>query len=104
MSPARSAAERRRIATIAALTKHSQCDSRSATEAARKASHVTRFEKLVDPDGTLPRAELERRVAAARKAYFLRLAHKSAVARRARQSTVSRKRLPKGGGDGTRES
>jgi hypothetical protein len=74
--------ERRLIASIAALTKHSRIDGRDATRAARYASHVERFERLVDPDGTLDPTERQRRVAAARRAHFKALALKSAQARR----------------------
>ena len=81
---ARDPEERRLIASIAAYSKHALVDGRTATAAARHASHVTRFQKLVDPEGILTDAELARRVEAARKAHFRRLALKSAQARRAR--------------------
>jgi len=42
---------------------------------------MARFEREVDPDGTLAE-ERARRAEAARKAYFAQLAHKSAKARR----------------------
>jgi hypothetical protein len=41
-----------------------------------------RFEREVDPDGTLPPEELAKRVKHARKLYFSQLAKKSAKARR----------------------
>jgi hypothetical protein len=47
---------------------------------------MRRFERQVDPDGTLPEAERLRRAEAARKAYFTGLAFKSAKARRERRS------------------
>jgi hypothetical protein len=56
-------------------------DRASRTAKARKAS-LDRFEKQVDPDGTLAPAERARRAEHARKAYFARLALKSAQARR----------------------
>jgi hypothetical protein len=40
------------------------------------------FETEVDPDGVLPKAERDRRAAAARRAYFTKLAIASAQARR----------------------
>ncbi len=45
---------------------------------------MARFERQVDPDGTLPEAERRRRAEAAKKAYFLGLALKSTKARRKR--------------------
>jgi hypothetical protein len=46
---------------------------------------MDRFEREVDPDGTLPIAERVKRAEHARKAYFLDLARKSAIARRRRK-------------------
>jgi hypothetical protein len=43
---------------------------------------MRRFEREVDPDGTLDPAERARRAENARKAYFASLALKSAVSRR----------------------
>jgi hypothetical protein len=45
---------------------------------------MERFEREVDPGGTLAPEDRARRAESARKAYFLRLALKSAKARRAR--------------------
>ena len=58
----------------------SVADPAAETAAARKA-FLDRFDRQVDPDGTLPLAERARRAAHARKAYFLTLAAKSAAAR-----------------------
>jgi hypothetical protein len=66
---------------IGAYIMHSRSDPRETTAAAR-AAFLARFEHEVDPDGTLPAAERCRRAEAARKAYFARLALKSARARR----------------------
>lgn len=63
-------------------------DPASRTAAARKAA-LDRFERQVDPDGTMSAAERTRRAEAARKAYFLGLARKSALARRRRKGTAS---------------
>ena len=49
-----------------------------------KAANVTRFEKLVDPDGVLAPEERARRVEHARKAHIARMAMASAKARRIR--------------------
>jgi hypothetical protein len=45
-----------------------------------------RFERQVDPDGTLSPEDRARRAGHARKAFYLRLALKSAQARRARKA------------------
>lgn len=45
---------------------------------------MARFEKQVDPDGTLPEQERRRRAEAAKKAYSNALALNSAKARRKR--------------------
>jgi hypothetical protein len=75
-------------ARIGAYTLHSKVDGREITSNARRA-FLDRFEKSVDPNGTLPEAERCRRAAAARKAYFTALALKSAKSRR-QQREVSR--------------
>ena len=67
-------------ARIAAYALHAQRDSRELTAKARK-TFLARFEKEVDPDGTLPTDERERRAASARKAYFQKLAYLSAKKR-----------------------
>jgi hypothetical protein len=86
---AKDAALRRQIATIAAYSKHAKTDGRDATAAARRASHVTRFEDIVDPERILSPSERHRRVVAARKAYFRSLALKSGAARRARRGMTA---------------
>jgi hypothetical protein len=68
---------------MAAYCLHAQRDPRETTQAARD-SFMARFERQVDPDNLLPPAERQRRAEAAKKAYFLKLALKSARARRAR--------------------
>ncbi len=76
-------AERSLRARMAAYALHAQRDSRETTQAARD-KFLARFERQVDPDGRLPRTERQRRAEAAKKAYFLGLALKSACVRRAR--------------------
>lgn len=66
-------------------------DRAARTAPARQAA-LDRFEREVDPDGTLDPADRARRADHARKAYFLRLALKSATARRAR--AVARRNAP----------
>ena len=72
-------------ARLGAYTVHSRYDTRETTAAAR-AAFMDRFEREVDPDGRLSVEERQRRAAAARKAYFTRLALRSAQVRRARSS------------------
>jgi len=74
--------DRSLAARVAAHTRWSQCtDPSAATEPARRAL-LDKFERQVDPDGTLPLADRARRAEHARKAYFTGLALKSARARR----------------------
>lgn len=74
-------AERVLRARIAAYSLHSTHDSREITASARRA-FLDRFVREVDPDEVLPTVERARRAQAAKKAYFTRLALKSAQARR----------------------
>ena len=75
-------------ARLAAYTLHAKYDARETTAAAR-AAFMDRFEREVDPDGQLSVEERQRRATAARKAYFTRLALRSAQARRARSAARS---------------
>ena len=74
-------AERTMRARLAAHTLHAKVDSSEHTKPERKA-FLERFENEVDPDRTLSREERLRRAEQAKKAYFNRLALKSAQARR----------------------
>ena len=67
-------------ARLAAHALHAQVDSAAHTQPARDA-FMARFEREVDPDGVLDLVERQRRAAQAKKAYFTKLAYKSAVAR-----------------------
>jgi hypothetical protein len=77
-------AQRSLRARIAAYTLHATHDPRVTTKRARDA-FLARFEREVDPDRRLPAAVRRRRADAAKRAYFSRLALKSAKARRARR-------------------
>ena len=68
---------------IGAYRLHATHDSRETSKAGRMA-FMASFERLVDPDGTLPPAGRARRAAHARSAHFARLAYLSAKARRKR--------------------
>ncbi len=70
------------IAKIAAHESWARTGDRKArTEPARKAA-LDRFERQVDPDGTMDPVERKQRAESARRAYFLGLARKSAAKRR----------------------
>lgn len=72
------------IAKIAAHERWSrESDRPAATRAARQAFN-DRFEREVDPTGALDPVERARRADSARKAYFSRLALRSAQSRRAK--------------------
>lgn len=68
---------------IGAHRLHALYDPRVTTAAARRA-FLDRFDREADPDGTLPSEERARRARHLRKAYFARLALRSAQARRQR--------------------
>jgi hypothetical protein len=80
----RAPAERSLIGQIAAHQSWAHTQDRSARTAKARQAAFDRFEKEVDPEGLLIPAERARRAASARKAYFARLALKSAQARRRR--------------------
>jgi len=52
------------------------------TAAVGRAAFLAKFDREVDPDGTLAPEERAQRAMAARKAHFARLAYLSAIARR----------------------
>lgn len=66
---------------LGAYRLHATHDPKETTQKAREA-FARRFEREVDPDGVLAPAERPRRVEAARRAYFTRLALRSSQARR----------------------
>jgi len=68
-------------ARMAAHLLHATRDTHETTEAARYAAHVTRYEKMVDPNNELPPAERARRVEAARQAHMTKAALASSRAR-----------------------
>lgn len=69
------------LGRIGAYALHSRHDPKQTTQNGR-ATFLARFEREVDPESTLPVAERQRRAEYAKKAYFSRLAMKSAEARR----------------------
>lgn len=78
-------------ARIAAAERWAHEPDRSAATAPARSAFDARFEREVDPDGILAPDERAKRAASAKKAYFLRLALKSAESRRRRAG--SRERL-----------
>jgi hypothetical protein len=85
-----SVAEKSLRARIAAHSKWSTADAVAGTAAARAASPagLSYHESLVDPDRVLPEDERARRALSSRKAYYARLALRSAQARRAKRTPV----------------
>jgi hypothetical protein len=74
--------QRSQRARIGGLMLHAQQNSNEIAARART-GFDKRFEREADPDGTLPEAERARRVALLRRAYFVRLALQSSMARQA---------------------
>ena len=74
------ASERTLRGRLGAYSLHAMYDPRETTKAAR-AAFLIRFFVDVDPEGLLPPEERQRRAESARKAYFTRLALRSAQAR-----------------------
>lgn len=66
---------------MAAYVLHARYDSRQTTAASHR-TFMTRFLDQVDPEHKLPEPERRRRAAAAKSAYFTRLAYLSAKKRR----------------------
>jgi hypothetical protein len=72
---------RQLIGAIGAHESWSRTEDRTARTANGRRAFLDRFEREVDPDGILSPEERARRAEHARKAYFQRLALKSAQAR-----------------------
>lgn len=70
------------VGKIAAHASWANTPDRTARTAPARAALMEKFERQVDPDGVLSPAERAKRAESARKAYFLRLALKSADSRR----------------------
>ena len=69
---------------IAAEISWARTDDRAARTCPARETFLKRFEKEVDPDGTLPPEERRQRAEHAKRAYMLQLAKRSASARKAR--------------------
>ena len=77
-----SPAERQLRARLAAHESWARTTNPSQRTATARRAFLQRFVTEVDPDGVLPEVDRARRAESARKAYFTRLALKSARARR----------------------
>lgn len=82
--PAARPEDRSLIARAASHASWAATTDRSARTSAGRRKFLDRFEREVDPDGTLAPDERARRADHARRAYFLALALRSAKVRRAR--------------------
>lgn len=79
--------ERSLRARIAVHTSWANTEDRSARTAPGRRAAMARFERKVDPDGTLSPAERARRADQAMRAHMARLALKSAMARRRQRAS-----------------
>jgi hypothetical protein len=86
MSQSLSPAERSLRGQLAAHTSWAHTDDRSARTANARKAALDRFQNEVDPEGVLLPQERAKRAEHLRKAYFARLALKSAQVRRRRAS------------------
>jgi hypothetical protein len=68
---------------IAAEISWSRTYDRNARTRPAREAFLRRFEREVDPDGTLPPDERNRRAEHAKRAYMLRLAKRAVAARKA---------------------
>lgn len=73
------------LGRIGGFARSARYDNRQVTSAARE-EFLERFVHQVDPQALLPKHERARRAQAARRAYFARLAFRSAEVRRLRKS------------------
>lgn len=78
-------AQRRLIATQAAHTSWAKTPDRDARLRPARDGLLRRFEKQVDPDGTLTPDERAKRAESARRAFYLELSRKGNAARRAKK-------------------
>lgn len=78
--------DRTQAAKIAAHTRWANTSDRSAATQPARDAMVRKFEDQVDPQRVLPIEERAKRVESARRAYYQRLALKSAQSRRAKSA------------------
>lgn len=80
-------AERSLRARIAVHTSWAQTTDRAARTAPARRAALERFQRQVDPDGSLSEAERARRAEQAMRAHMARLALRSAQARRRQKAS-----------------
>jgi|RhiMethySRZTD1v2_1073278.scaffolds.fasta_scaffold906320_3 hypothetical protein len=80
--PARTPEERILVARIAAAERWGRTKDRTAATADMRAGWRAKLAREVDPDGTMPPAEVERRVDDLVRAHMLRMSLKAKSARR----------------------
>lgn len=78
--------DRSQIGRLGAHTRWAMTEDRTAATQPARDALMRKFEDQVDPEGRLDPVERAKRAEHARKAYFQRLALKSAQARRAKKS------------------
>lgn len=76
--------DRHIIAQLAAHEKWAKTPDRAKATAPARAALAAKWEREVDPDGTMKPADRAKAAENARRAFYLRLALKSAQARKAR--------------------
>ena len=88
--PARTPEDRSLVAQIAAAERWGRTTDRTAATAPARAGVRAKFARQVDPDGTLPPDELEKRVDQLVRAHMLRMSLAAKNARRkAREATTT---------------
>lgn len=87
--PAMTPEQRKMQAEIAAHASWANTADPAARTAAARLAAYNRFERQVDPDGTMDPAERTRRAESARKAHFRQMSFKSARSRAARKAATS---------------
>ena len=80
--PAQTADERSLVAKIAAAERWGRTPDRTAATEPARVGLRAKFAREVDPEGTLPPDELERRVDSLMRAHMLRMSLKAKSARR----------------------
>jgi hypothetical protein len=80
--------ERRLASQIGAHKSWAQTPDRAARTAPARAAAWDRFEKLVDPEGTLHPSDRAKMAHSARQAHFRAMALRSAQVRRARKAVA----------------
>jgi hypothetical protein len=76
------------IGRVGAYESWARTEDRSARTAPARKALIDKFEREVDPNNELTQAERTKRAEYARKAYFTRLALKSAQARKRRSGAA----------------